>query len=119
MGPLGKNLTLPEGLALPVTFSPLNTPGTVVNEANMVPVGDPEGLPLEVTYEAANCKLFYSFESMVDVEKLWEQVADVAWKKGKCVDGSTTGRDSRMGGVPAYTHAAEDQYRLGEGVGSI
>jgi hypothetical protein len=112
-------LTLPGGLVLPVTFPPLRTPNTVVNEANMVPAGDPEGLPLEVTYEAANCKLFYSFESMVDVEKLWAQVADVAWKKGKCVEGSTTRKDSRMGGVPAYTPAVEDQYKLGEGVGAI
>lgn len=55
---------------LPVTVPALQTPMLVVNEANMVPVDDPDGLPLEVTYEAADCKLFYPFESMVDVEKL-------------------------------------------------
>lgn len=109
---------MPEGLVLPVTLPPLQTPMTVVNEASMVPADDLDGLPLEVTYEAANCKLFYSFESMVDVEKLWAQAAEVAWKKGKCVHGSTTRKDSRIGGVPAYTRAVEDQYRLGKGIGS-
>lgn len=112
-------MTLSEGLVLPVTVPALQTPMLVVNEANMVPVDDPDGLPLEATYEAANCKLFYSFESMVDVEKLWEQVAEVTWKKGKCVHGSTSPKDSRMGGVPAYTPAVEDRYKLKEGVGSI
>ncbi|KAK1828909.1 hypothetical protein QBC39DRAFT_436050 [Podospora conica] len=118
LGPLEKNLTLPEGLGFPSDSAPLQTPGTVVNEASMVPASDPDSLPLEVTYEAANCRLFYSFETMVDVEKLWEQVADVTWKRGRCVDGSTTEKDSRIGRVPPYTPAVEDRYKLGKGVGS-
>lgn len=49
---------------------------------------------------------------------LWEQVAEVTWKKGKCVHGSTSRNDSRMGGVSSYTPAVEGMHRLGEGVGS-
>jgi hypothetical protein len=54
-----------------------------------------------------------------DITAMWKAVADAAWRKGKCVPGSTTNADGTMGGVPGYTKAVEDQYKLGSGPGAL
>lgn len=92
--------------------------GLTFNEANMVPLGSNGDIPLQVTYEAANCKLFSTWEMARSVEALWKKVVEVAWKGGKCVKGSTTERDQKMGGVPKYRNEVEDEWRLEKGPGS-
>jgi len=54
-------------------------------------------LPLQFVYEAANCKLFYTFEMTMTATAIWERVADIAWHGGKCVPGSTVNEDGTIG----------------------
>ncbi|KAK4443053.1 hypothetical protein QBC34DRAFT_478567 [Podospora aff. communis PSN243] len=111
---------VPEGLSIYTGHNPpIRIDATLVNEANMFPVGSKSDIPLHFTYEAANCKLFFTWDALTSVEALWKQVADVAWKGGKCVKGSTTEKNDKMGGVPAFRKGVEDKYSLGEGPGSV
>lgn len=94
------------------------------NVANMVPLGvDGEegdgGLPLQFRYEAANCRLFYTWEMARRIEAVWSAVVGVAWGGGRCVEGSTTEADGRMGGVPKFREGVEDRYKLGKGPGAV
>lgn len=85
----------------------------VVNEANMVPANGKSNISLQFTYEAANWKLFYTWET------LWKRVVDVTWNGGKYVKGSTTENDGKMGGVPEFQMGVEDKHRLERGPGSV
>jgi hypothetical protein len=89
------------------------------NAANMVMPGDPLGsVPLQFRYEAANCRLFYTWEMSRDITAVWKAAAGVAWEGAKCVPGSTTNADGTMGGVPEYSKKVEDRYWAG-GPGSV
>ncbi|KAK5651826.1 hypothetical protein OQA88_11595 [Cercophora sp. LCS_1] len=90
---------------------PVKTSAVIVNEANMYPVGKSQ-IPMQFAYEAANCKLFYKWDDLASIQGLWDRVADVTWGKGKCVKGSTTEKDDRMGGVPGYRKEVEDRFKL-------
>jgi hypothetical protein len=57
---------------------------------------DPAETPLQFTYEAANCRLFYQPEDIFDGTKIWERVVDVAWGSGKCVSGSSINTDDTI-----------------------
>jgi hypothetical protein len=76
-------------------------------------------VPLQFRYEAANCRLFYTWDMARDITALWKAVAGVAWRGRKCAPGSTTNSDRTMGGVPGYTKLVEDRYRLGKGAGGV
>lgn len=126
---------VPEGVELPPPPTgykpPLRTSGVELvgwgygisfNAANTLPLreaGEKGGVPLQFRYEAANCRLFYTWEMARDISAVWRAAADVAWRGGRCVPGSTTNADGTMGGVPGYTRAVEDQYRLGKGPGAV
>jgi hypothetical protein len=47
-------------------------------------------------YEAADCKLFYTLESLMAPAPLWKRAVDAKWGNGTCVTGST-GDPSSMG----------------------
>ncbi|KAF4946671.1 hypothetical protein FSARC_14135 [Fusarium sarcochroum] len=53
--------------------------------------------PIQFRYEAANCRLFYTQRMTRNVTEVWRMAADVAWKEGTCVEGSSTGQDGRIG----------------------
>ena len=97
--------------------------GVHFNLANMVPFNSPNdgdgAMPYQFLYEAANCKLFFTWEMARDIVALWKAVAEVTWHGAKCVKGSTTRKDGRMGGRPEHTEAVEDQYQLGPGPGAL
>jgi hypothetical protein len=94
--------------------------GLSFNALNITPLNSLEdSIPLQLQYEAANCKLFYTWEMTRDMTALWEAVASVTWGKGKCVPGSTTTSDGSMGGIPAYTEDVKDRYGLGLGPGYV
>lgn len=59
------------------------------NSLNNLRERDETKTPLEFVYEAADCKLFYTRETWPDPRALWKYVADVQWRGGKCVEGST------------------------------
>ncbi|ATY67382.1 peptidase S41 family [Cordyceps militaris] len=46
---------------------------------------------------AANCRLFYTRDMMVDVTESWRQAAKIAWGNGTSVRGSTVPADGRIG----------------------
>lgn len=92
-----------------------------VNVGNMFPLNDDdEGeIPLQLRYEAANCRLFYTWEMARDITAIWRAVKGVAWEGKNCVMGSTTKQDGTIGGVLGYTPAVEDEYKLPRGPGSV
>lgn len=52
--------------------------------------------PLEFVYEAADCRLFPTLESLLSPTPLWKLAVDAKWGNGSCVAGST-GDPSAMG----------------------
>lgn len=59
-----------------------------VNSLNNLRANDTSETPLEFIYEAADCRIFQTFESFFSPVSLWERAVDVKWGEGKCVDGS-------------------------------
>lgn len=88
--------------------------------ANQAPLGDrPDAVPWQFRYRAAHCKIFYTWEMARDITALWRKVLDVSWGGGTCVEGSTTEKGGKMGGIPEYDESVQDEYRLGDGPGAI
>lgn len=69
-----------------------------MNGLNNQREGDASQTPLEFIYEAADCRLFYTLETLYDPVKLWKAAADVRWGQGKCVARST-GHSTAIGVV--------------------
>ncbi|KAK0653177.1 hypothetical protein B0T16DRAFT_427366 [Cercophora newfieldiana] len=104
---------LPEGKVLFTERDlPRNIGSLAVNEANMVPIDGIGDIPLQFTYEAANCKIFFTWDMLRAIENLWHTVANVTWNGAKCEKGSITEEDGRMGGVPPFRKSVEDKYHL-------
>jgi hypothetical protein len=57
---------------------------------------DQRNTPLEFVYEAADCKLFYTLDSLMTPMSMWKRVVDAKWGNGTCVTGST-GAPSAIG----------------------
>ncbi|KAK3899518.1 hypothetical protein C8A05DRAFT_18050 [Staphylotrichum tortipilum] len=91
------------------------------NVDNTVPLKEGGGgMPLQMRYEAADCRVFGTWEMATDASALWSRVVDVAWKGGRCVPGSTGRGDGRMGGERVgYQKRVEDRYSLGKGPGAL
>ncbi|KAK4186713.1 hypothetical protein QBC35DRAFT_475223 [Podospora australis] len=96
-----------------------------INVGNVFSLGENERdkdskIPLQFRYEAANCRLFFTWEMARDATAIWKAVRGVAWEGKRCVKGSTTNRDGTMGSdSPGYTPAVEDRFRLPKGPGSV
>ncbi|KAF2002471.1 hypothetical protein P154DRAFT_520938 [Amniculicola lignicola CBS 123094] len=58
------------------------------NSLDNLRMNDTTETPLEFVYEAADCRLFYTFESTQSPVPLWQQAVDAKWGGGKCVPGS-------------------------------
>ncbi|KUJ09328.1 uncharacterized protein LY89DRAFT_657656 [Mollisia scopiformis] len=61
--------------------------GYSINAADNIPVGDDLQIPLQFVFEPANCRIFYTPETVLSESALWEMAADIAWKGGKCAWG--------------------------------
>ena len=49
-----------------------------------------ENFPLQFIYEAADCRIFYTFNTIFDLAALWQYAADAIWiNPGLCVQDST------------------------------
>lgn len=57
-------------------------------------------VPQQFVYEAATCRRFYTYDMTRKPAEAWKVAADVAFKGGKCVEGSSTGRDGTLGDEP-------------------
>lgn len=67
------------------------------NYRNAYKQDDQDGYPLQFVYEAANCRLFYTQEMIVNVTNVWTRAVDIAWNGAKCVAGSTVNVDGTIG----------------------
>ncbi|KAK0671281.1 hypothetical protein QBC41DRAFT_58256 [Cercophora samala] len=139
--PRNASTPLPPGVKLPVNGKPpLRMPVALptatrdigganvgYNLGNMFPydlergeiIGDKE-VPLQMRYQAAHCKLFFTWEMARDITAIWRAAREIAWGDGKCVRGSSTGRGGRIGNTTLpYSKEVEDRYKLGKGPGSV
>lgn len=66
------------------------------NLRNNMHDGDPTDTPLQFTYEAANCRLFYTVDDIYDITKTWFRIADAVWGTAPCVSGSSPNKDNTI-----------------------
>ncbi|KAK1948913.1 peptidase S41 family protein [Colletotrichum sublineola] len=79
-----------------------------------------DGFPEHFVYRAANCRLFYTSEMITDPVAVWTRSADIAWKKAKCVNGSTVNSDGTISdGIVPYSKEAIGLNLGYEGPGSL
>lgn len=92
------NQTAPIGSKhLPLALSNLN-----VNFRNAYSPGDHD-TPLQFVSEAADCRLFYTADTLFNPERLWAAAADAMWGCDQCVQGSQNGPGSvNAGGVAGF-----------------
>ncbi|EXF84190.1 hypothetical protein CFIO01_09309 [Colletotrichum fioriniae PJ7] len=95
----------------------LPTDTWTVNSANIYLDDDLDGVPVQFRYEAANCKLYYTWQTLTNMTNLWTAVANVKWNGAKCVPGSTTNDDDTIGAVPGYTDKVVSNFRWAAGPG--
>ena len=68
-------------------------------------------IPLQFTYEAADCRIFYTTPMITDYTVLWTTAANAIWKNSSlCVDGSTNnpsaGNETNLNPPPTSTGSA-------------
>lgn len=117
-----KRWEVPEGLELVKGGgAPLRMSGsgnTTFNLFNMRDPNDEGDAPLQFSYSVADCRVWWTWEMGREMERVWEKAAEVMWRGGKCVEGST-GRDGQSIGYLGYSDAVLDEVKLGEGPGSV
>jgi len=97
------NPTIPANLVpgLPTNgtppLMPIDLTTAQVNYRNAHLEKDPNGPPTQFVYEAANCRRFNKASYLTDITTLWTDIADVAWKGGKCAPGSTPDSSGKIG----------------------
>ncbi|KAK1585862.1 peptidase S41 family protein [Colletotrichum navitas] len=97
-----------------------STNAWTVNSANIYLDDDLDGTPVQFRYEAANCKLYYTWDTLTNMTSLWSAVADVKWNGGKCVPGSTTNKDGTMGtSRPGYSDKVVSNFKWPAGPGDV
>lgn len=89
--------------AIPAFVEALNRSTTgyaAVNYRNSIREDDDSVTPLQYVYEAAECRLFYTAETLGSQDDLWRRVGEVAFggADDACVEGST-GHPSAAGGT--------------------
>jgi hypothetical protein len=99
------HISVPETLTLPSTAdNPLKVSLASINSGNIIRLGDETNTPTEFLYDAADCRLFWTAENLIDVTTIWQRAAIYRWGNGACVQGSTGitttsgGSGSRDGG---------------------
>ncbi|GKT97697.1 peptidase S41 family protein [Colletotrichum tofieldiae] len=93
--------------------------GWTVNSANVYP-DDDLGTPAQFHSEAANCKLFYTWDTLTNMTSLWSAVADVKWNGARCVKGSTTNDDGTKGtSAPGYSEKVLSGFAWAAGPGDV
>ena len=68
-----------------------------VNIRNNIREGDDSLTPLQFVYEAADCRLFYTPEMILDQSLVWKAAYEARWGDGQCVEGSTGQQSSGFG----------------------
>ncbi|WQF75238.1 Putative Tail specific protease, ClpP/crotonase-like domain superfamily [Colletotrichum destructivum] len=102
----------------PLAGSPTAT--WTINSANVYLDDDLDGTPVQFRYEAANCKLYYTWDTLTNMTSLWAAVAGVKWNGGRCVAGSTTNDDGTMGSsTVGYSDKVVSGFQWAAGPGDV
>ena len=56
---------------------------------------DNSDLPLQFEYQAADCRLFFTYDNVMNPGTTWSAAKDAIWGDAGCVDGSTGGQGSK------------------------
>jgi len=92
------NISVPMSLTLPSTAdSPLKISLASINSGNIIRLGDETNIPTEFLYDAADCRLFWTAENLIDITTIWQRAAVYRWGNGACVQGSL-GNTTTSGG---------------------
>lgn len=67
--------------------------GARLNVRNAVDPNDPKRVPTQFVYEAADCRIWSTWEMINDMNKMWAKVADTVWGEGSCTPGSVPSSD--------------------------
>lgn len=73
-----------------------------VQTQDQVRKGDKSATPLNFIYEAADCRIFYTAETLMDPDAAWKQAWDAFSDNTKCVQGSTGHKSSISGGFKPF-----------------
>lgn len=92
--PDGFMATINETRPLPLTDFPLQIAGLNVNLRNSYQ-DDNIDLPLQFEYQAADCKLYYTYDNIVDPTTACASAKGAIWGNDGCVYDSTGGRGSK------------------------
>jgi hypothetical protein len=106
------NDTLPGLIPLPLGF-PDSLSGYSVNLQDNIPEGDTEQIPLQFVFEPADCRVFYTRDTVLGQNRLWEYASDVAWRGRKCAWGAVNANTSGGNGTtippPIFTGRASSK----------
>ncbi|KAK2040928.1 peptidase S41 family protein [Colletotrichum somersetense] len=80
----------------PPLLPSLAASGGSFNYRNAYARDNVDGFPEQFVYKAANCRLFYTSEMVTDPVAIWTRSADIAWRRAKCVNGSTSNSDGTI-----------------------
>jgi YD repeat-containing protein len=84
------NISIPEALTLPSTAkTPLKATLAAVNGGNIIRLGDETNTPTQFTCDAADCRVSWTAENLVDVTTIWTKAVEYRWENGKCIQGSS------------------------------
>jgi hypothetical protein len=79
---------------------PLGSPAALskynLNAQDNIPEGDSQQIPLQFVFEPADCKIFYTAQTLLNPNALWAYVHDVAWKGQACAWGSVNAANSTV-----------------------
>lgn len=100
----------------PLANFPLKLSGLNVNLRNAYQ-DDNSDLPLQFEYQAADCRLFYTYDNTMDPSTTWTSAKDAIWGDGGCVDGSTGGRGSKEDREKSLEDSKDDGDSEGSGQG--
>jgi hypothetical protein len=81
---------------------PLGAESPNFNLRNAYKPNDPTQTPLQFIYEAANCRIFYTYDDLLQVDNLWKRVYQTTWGNFTCVPGSTINSNN---GIPSLANA--------------
>jgi hypothetical protein len=105
---------VPLPLGSPTALSKYN-----LNAQDNVPLNDPQQIPLQFVFEPADCKIFYTAQTLLNPNALWAYVHDVAWKGQACAWGSVTANSTVVAKTGNNASALTNYTRPPSGPGGL